>query len=475
MTAHAAAASFSAQASRRCLVLTFAVGLVLTAGTVGVSMVPDLRFQGWPWTLVGVAALAFVLAAPVHQRSLAELASRRPGAATLGSLGLVVALVVTLYEALAEERPTTAIAVVASAALLSLVSLWRGDESIVDAPAWFVLSVVAAAAAAAAVWAVVETPGRGLQVAALVLVAAGPAGLLAAGPAALRVARRRMAPHDITFPHPLVLPQVAAVDVALLDKDGTVTTGALRVTSVDPVEPDHERNLRWFAGALEHEQDGRVARAVSRLSGRGRVTELQRHGDVGVSGRVDRHPVRVGDLPWLGLPAREGVWTTVGVEVDARVLGTLTVGDDVRADATEGVQALRDLGLEVVLRSCDTDARTREVAAQVGIDDAAGDLDADGQRATVAAWTDDGRRVLHVSTGSTLTSDLGLADLDVRRVARAVRAARGAVGSARRGQSIALAWSVLAGAVAAAGLLGPGLAGIAAGVGVAATVVVAGS
>lgn len=473
MTAHAAAASLSAQASRRCLVLTFAVGLVLTAGTVGVSMVPDLRFQGWSWTLVGVAALAVALAAPVHQRSMAELAGRRPGPATLGSLGLVVALGATVHEALADQRPATAIAVVASAALLSLVSLWRGDESLVDAPAWFVLLVVGAATAAATAWAVVETPGRGLQVAALVLVAAGPAGLLAAGPAALRVARRRMAPHDVTLPHPAALPQVAAADVALLDKDGTVTTGGLRVTSIDPVEPDHERNLRWFAGALEHEQEGRLARAISRLSGRGRVTELQHHG-VGVSGRVDRHPVRVGDLPWLGLPRREGVWTTVGVEVDARVLGTLTVGDDVRADATEGVQALRDLGLDVVLRSPDTDARTREVAARVGIDDAAGDLDADGQRATVAAWTDTGRRVLHVSTGSTLTSDLGLADLDVGRVARAVGAARGAVGSARRGQSVALVWSVLAGAVAAAGLLGPGLAGIAAGVGVAATVVVAG-
>ncbi|MCR4513359.1 HAD family hydrolase [Aeromicrobium sp. 50.2.37] len=470
-----AVAPLSSGASRRCLAITFAVGLVLTASTVVVSTIPDLRFAGWPWTLAGVAALAVGLATPVHRHAAAELGARRVGVAALAVLGLLVSLVATVHQTVTDDSATMAVAVVASAALLSLVLRWRGDESIVEAPTWFTPAVTAAALGAGVAWSLAASPGRGLTVAALLLVAAGPGALLAASPAALRVARRSTAQHHVALPHPSALSQVAAADVALLDKDGTVTSGALRVTAIDPVEPDHERNLRWFAGALEHEHEGRVARAISRLSGRGRVTELQRHADVGVSGRVDRHPVRVGDLAWLGLPAHEGVWTTVGVEVDARVLGTLTVGDDVRADAAEGVQALRDLGLDVALRSGDTDARTREVAAQVGIDDAAGDADAENQRGTVAAWTDAGRRVLHVSTGSTLTADLGLVDLDVGRVARAVRAARGAVRSARRGQSVALVWSVLAGAAAAAGLLGPGLAGIAAGVGVAATVVVAGS
>ncbi len=475
MTAAHAATGLSTRAPHRGLALTFVLGTLLTASTVSVSMVPDLHFDGWRWVLVGVAVLAVALAVPVHREAAAELARHRLGPGALGSLGLVVALAATVVETFVDATPTMAVAVVASAALLSLVLRWRGQESLVDVPSAATLVVAAGAVAAGAGWAVVDSPERGLLVAASVLVAAGPAAALCAGPAALRSARAGVARRDVGLPHPAAVAEVAAADVVLLDKDGTVTTGGLRVTSVDPVEPDHDRNLRWFAGALEHERDDRVARAISRLSGRGRVTEVQSHGDAGVSGRVDRHPVRVGDPTWLGLQPRPGTWTTLAVEVDARVLGTLTVGDDVRPDAADGVQALRDLGLDVALRSPDTDARTREVGLQVGVSDAAGDVDVAGQQADVETRSREGQRVLHVAPSTTLADDLGLPDLDVLRVATALRASRSAVRAARRGLVVALTCTAVAGALAAAGLLGPGLASVAAGVSAGLTTLSAGS
>lgn len=472
MSAHVASSDVAAT-SRRCLGLIFAVAALLTASTVGVSMVPGLRFQGWPWVLVGVAGMTVVLAAPLHTATAAELRAVRPGPASLGTLGLVIALAATVVETLSERTPTMAVAVVASAGLLSLVVHWRGEESVTEVPTGVVVGVAVAAIVTGGAWAVVDTPLRGLLVAAAVLVAAGPAALLAAGPAALHAARRRVARHDVTLPHPAALGRVAAADLALLDKDGTVTTGSLRVLAVEPVEPDHDRNLRWFAGALAHERDDRTARAVARLSARGRVTEVRTDGHAGTVGRVDRHPVRVGDLAWLGLPPRPGTWATLGVEVDGRVLGTLTVGDEVRPDAADGVQALRDLGLDVALRSADTDARTLDVGHQVGIDDVRGDVDLAEQRADVETREREGQHVLHVSPGTTLADDLGLGDLDVRRVARAVDAARRAVTSARRAGRVAVAWNVVVGVVGATGLLGPGLASLAAGCGVAVTMLAA--
>lgn len=464
--AQAAAPALTPQASRRCLTTTLAVTMLLTVSTVSISTVPDLRFAGWPWTLVGIAALTVGLAVPVHREAFGELRRRAPGPAVVGDLGLVVGLAATVTEAATARAATASIAVVVSTGLLSLVLGWRGGESVVEPSRSVPLAVVVAAAGAGAAWAVVDAPLRGLLVATVVLVAAGPAALLASGPAALHAARAAVAKHDVTLPHPSALVPVARADVAVLDKDGTVTTGALRVTSVDPVEPDHDRNLRWFAGALAHERDDRLGHAVARLSARGRVTEVRRHDDVGVSGRVDRHPVRVGALAWLGLEEHPSTWTIVGVEVDGRVLGTLTVGDDVRPDAASGVQTLRDLGLDLALRSPDTDARTRDVGYQVGIEDVRGEVSVADQRADVDTRTREGQHVLHVSPTSTLAHDLGLADLDVGRVAHAVMAARHAVAATRRGTAVAVTWTVLAGAVAAAGALGPGVASIAAGVGV---------
>lgn len=475
MTAAHAATGLSSRGPHRCLALTFVLGLLLTASTVSVSMVPDLHFDGWRWVLVGVAVLAVALAVPVHREAAVELARRRVGPGMIGSVGLLVALAATVVETVVDTTPTMAVAVVASAALLSLVLRWRGEQSLVDVPGAATVLLAAGAVVAGIGWAVADTPDRGLLVAAAVLVAAGPAAALCAGPAALRSARAGVARRDIGLPHPTAVADVAAADVVLLDKDGTVTTGGLRVTSVDPVEPDHDRNLRWFAGALGHERDDRVARAISRLSGRGRVTEVQSHGDTGVSGRVDRHPVRVGDPAWLGLEPRPGTWTTLAVEVDARVLGTLTVGDDVRPDAAEGVQALRDLGLDVALRSADTDARTREVGLQVGVVDAAGDVDVAGQQADVETRSREGQRVLHVAPSTTLADDLGLPDLDVLRVATALGASRSAVRAARRGLVVALTCSAVAGALAAGGLLGPGLASVAAGLSAGVTALSSGS
>lgn len=140
----------------------------------------------------------------------------------------------------------------------------------------------------------------------------------------------------------------------VLDPMRTLTTGHLVVTEIDAVDPDHERNLRWFAGALAHGYDDPVGRAVAKLAGRGRLTNVALEPGRGIRGSVDRHPVRVGDLDWIGLTS-EGVnvtvGTTVAVEVDQRPLGRITVAEEVRRDATAQLTRMRELGVVPVLAS----------------------------------------------------------------------------------------------------------------------------
>ncbi|WP_317696794.1 hypothetical protein [Aeromicrobium sp. REDSEA-S32_B7] len=424
MTAAHAATGLSSRGPHRCLALTFVLGALLTASTVSVSMVPDLHFDGWRWVLAGVAVLAAALAVPVHREAAAELARRRLGPGVLGSLGLVVALAATVVETFVDATPTMAVAVVASAALLSVVLRWRGQQSLVDLPSAVTVVVTVGAVAAGAGWGVADSPERGLLVA-------------AAG-------RRRPPRHRAAEP----------------DRRRRGRCRRRR-----PARQGRHRHHRGPPGHV-----GRPRRARPRPQ-----PALVRRRPAARA----RRPGRPGDLPTLRpRPGHRGAepWRRGRLRsVDARVLGTLTVGDDVRPDAAEGVQALRDLGLDVALRSSDTDARTREVGLQVGVVDAAGDVDAAGQEADVETRSREGQRVLHVAPSTTLADDLGLPDLDVLRVATALRASRSAVRAARRGLVVALTCSAVAGALAAGGLLGPGLASVAAGLSAGVTALSSGS
>ncbi len=150
----------------------------------------------------------------------------------------------------------------------------------------------------------------------------------------------------------------------VIDPFHSLTTGHLVVTDVEPVDPDHDRNLRWFAGALAHSYDDPVGRAVAKLAGQGRLTNVAQEPGLGIRGSVDRHPVRVGQPQWIGLAENPSplIGTTVAVDVDQRPLGRITVADEVRPDAARQLDRLRRTGLTPALASPRSAAETERLA-----------------------------------------------------------------------------------------------------------------
>ncbi|MFE6646604.1 HAD family hydrolase [Nocardioides sp. NPDC057772] len=275
----------------------------------------------------------------------------------------------------------------------------------------------------------------------------------------------------------------ARVDAVVLDRWGTVTTGRLAVTTVEPLDPDHLRNLRWFAGALEHEAEGPLARAVARLSPRGKVTDFSVVPGSGVRGSVDRHPVRVGRPSWVGMADRDDRGTVLGVELDGRPLGYLVVGDEPREDAGSSVSRLASAGVSAVLVSDDGARETEELAEACGIERWHPEIAPEKRERLVAELQEQGRVVAFVSSrpedaeaqavADLAVADLAVADLavggssgvtltdlDVRRVAVLVSLARRVVAARRWAGPVALVPAVV-GAVLT--ILGAGSVALAAG------------
>ncbi|MFD1859306.1 cation-translocating P-type ATPase [Aeromicrobium camelliae] len=291
---------------------------------------------------------------------------------------------------------------------------------------------VAAAAIVLAVWWILDGPLWALVAAVGTLVVTAPAafdlGARSAERSLLRAARKRG----------LELPADPRIDHLVMDKQGYLTTGTLRVASVEPVRADYDRDMRWFAGALEHHSDHPVGKALARLATRGRVTDVVHHRDAGISGVVDKHPVRVGRPDWIGVPDPGRLGTTVGVEVDERPLGTITLVDTVAPHAADGVAQLRELGITAVLATTDSARNAEHLADIVGID-----------RCFASTTPEQAKAALHADGRRADVLPAPAAPSDLRLVAEAYALARDLPARIHRSRRAALVVSIAAGLVVA--------------------------
>lgn len=465
----------------------------LVAGLLGVVGVAAsfVSVDGAMLEWIGLALLVPVVAwcaVPLHRAALRGIARRRLTTQVLASVGIVVAFAWSAW-ALATDHSAGHLVPVALASLLLIIAqhvcgLAGHDEAEDPAPGWLPPLVLGISVGALIVWTLIDGFAAGASAGVAVLLGSTPAALLLAKPAALVVSARRGEEIGVRAADVDAMRAASRIDTIVLDKDGTVTTGELSVMSVDPVESDHLRNLRWFAGALAHSSDHPVARAISKLAPRGRVSNVVNLPTQGLSGAVDRHPVRIGLSGWLGVEDVGGLGTQVAVEVDGRSLGWITVGDTVRVGARQGVERLDALGLDPILVSERPEADTTHLAGQAGIATHYPRMTVDGCVALVRRLQAEGRIVavvgalgghapalraadLAISTvGEVPRGGVSLADVDVQRVGDAIVLMRSTLATILANRRWAVIGMLIPMPFAAAGLIAPwfaplfGLAGV---------------
>lgn len=461
--------------------LRLIVAVVLGMASATASFVPALHSGELRWVpLVLAIPLVTWCAWPIHAAAGRSLLSGRPTPDVLATAG-ILASVAWAAHAIVSDAASTRVLPVALATLLMVAadnvsSAAETVEPYDTSPRWLTPLVLVVAAATMATWWTTDGADPASSAALSALLVAAPGALRLAGPAAHLVGSRRGAAAGIFLGDPAALATAQRITAIVLDKDGTVTTGELSVSAVDPVETEHLRNLRWFAGALAHCSEEPVARAISKLSGRGRVSQLALAPGQGLSGSVDRHPVRVGLPTWIGVEAVEGLGQQVAVEVDGRFLGRITVADTIRPDARVGVDRLRELGLEPVLVSERGEADTADLAQRTGIasthagatalarEQVVRQLQADGHVVAMAGDLGPNTEALNAAdlifTSSDGPADRGIAvtEVDVTTVANAVSLARSVDSTARTNRRWAVAGMIAPLPLAATGLLSPVLA-----------------
>jgi P-type Cu+ transporter len=366
----------------------------------------------------------------------------------------------------------------------------------------FVPVVLVIAAATLAGWLLTGHSATAAFTAAVaVLVIACPCALGLATPTALMVGTGRGAQIGVLIKGPQVLESTRRVDTVVLDKTGTVTSGAMSVAGVHAAAGPSDDEVLRLAGAVEHASSHPIARAVATaaaaagpLPGVEAFETLQGRG---VQGLVDGVLVRVGRRSWLhelGLTVPDELTsvvaaaeaagrTPVWVAVTDRVIGVVEVSDTVRPTSAHAVVRLRDLGLEPVLLTGDNERAARHVAAQVGIDEVVAEVLPADKVDVVRRLQGEGRVVAMVGDGindaaALAQADLGLAmgtgtdvaieasDLtlvrgDLMAAVDAVRLSRATLRTIKGNLAWAFGYNIAAIPLAVAGLLNPLVAGAA--------------
>jgi Cu+-exporting ATPase len=272
-----------------------------------------------------------------------------------------------------------------------------------------------------------HTADEALTAAVAVLIIACPCALGLATPLAIMVGTGRGAQLGVIIKGGEVLEDTRAVDVAVVDKTGTVTEGRMQLVEVvAPEQLDLGDHLLQLAASLEARSEHPIARAVaSAVDHHLPVEAFTNRAGLGVVGKIadTAVEVRVGRRELFDeVPARveeaaaaaEGDGATVVLAGrDGRAEAVLVVADTIKPTSADAVAALHRQGLTVTLLTGDNRGTADIVGRAVGVDRVIAEVFPGDKAAEIERLQGEGHRVAMVGDGINDAPALAQADLGI--------------------------------------------------------------
>lgn len=181
------------------------------------------------------------------------------------------------------------------------------------------------------------------------------------------------------------LDQLRKMNILFMDKTGTLTKGSFEVQSVQTYNGFSESELIKYAASLEQQSTHPIGKAIlSYKNGQELlpVTEQQEVSGKGLKGVINCKNVLVGNMDLLKdhqVKFAEGLfsepYTYIHIAVDGEHAGTLSIADEIKDDAKQAIEELKERGLQkLVMLSGDNQEVVTYVANHLGIDEAHGNL-----------------------------------------------------------------------------------------------------
>ncbi len=213
------------------------------------------------------------------------------------------------------------------------------------------------------------------------------------------------------------------INAIVMDKTGTLTKGVFKVQQVVTSDFD-EKELVRITAALEKNSTHPIGKAVvdhaGEALGNTTATNVEEVPGHGLKGTVEGKEVLAGNLKLLkrfaiSFPAEieKVVDTIVTVAVSGKYAGYITIADEIKEDSVQAIKDMHALKIKTVMLSGDKQAVVDQVAKQINIDQAFGDLLPEGKVEKVQALKKEGLHIAFVGDGVNDAPVVALADAGI--------------------------------------------------------------
>ena len=267
---------------------------------------------------------------------------------------------------------------------------------------FFVPAVISIAVVTTIVWLLLgHELGYALARGISVLVISCPCALGLATPVAIMVGNGLGAKNGILFKTAASLEAAGRTQIVALDKTGTITEGAPRVTDLLPAEGVSETELLTLAAALESRSEHPLAKAVladaeAKAITPPEVTDFAALPGNGLTAKLNGMDIYAGNAAFiqtkLTLPAAlaqqaeklasEGK-TPLFFGGAGRLLGVIAVADTIKEDSPEAIRQLQNMGIRVVMLTGDNQRTADAIGRQAGVDEVIAGVLPDGKEAVI--------------------------------------------------------------------------------------------
>ena len=292
----------------------------------------------------------------------------------------------------------------------------------------FVPAVIVIALITIAVWLLCgQTVGYALARGISVLVISCPCALGLATPVAIMVGNGMGARKGILFKTASSLEAAGKIQIAVLDKTGTITKGEPKVTDVIPFGIS-ENELLQYAYSIETKSEHPLAKAViAKAQEIGlvpyEITDFKAESGNGLSGEYNGEKIIGGSKKYISslinisndISSRadslseEGKTPLFFMKGD-KLLGIIAVSDVIKDESPQAIKQLQNMGIKVVMLTGDNERTAKAVGKLAGVDEVIAGVLPDGKEKVVAELKKQGK-VLMVGDGINDAPALTRADI----------------------------------------------------------------
>ncbi len=266
----------------------------------------------------------------------------------------------------------------------------------------FVPAVITIAVLTTIIWLLVgESTAFALARGISVLVISCPCALGLATPVAIMVGNGVGARNGILFKTAVSIEETGKMQIAVLDKTGTITAGQPVVTDIIPATGVSEDELLRLAYSLEMRSEHPLARAVVALADEKNlsaedVSDFEALAGNGLHGMVGGVEICGGSMDYISTAANVSDSEIAAAQSLAKAgktpllfskngifIGIIAVADVIKDDSAQAIRELKNMGLRVVMLTGDNKKTADAIGREAGVDEVIAGVLPDGKESVI--------------------------------------------------------------------------------------------